>query len=60
MTEKTFNLPDREWAEWASEKTGKPSAEYWGQSLFYLTEVEGIDFDEALKIMEKKWENNDI
>ena len=54
MKKENYNLPDREWSKWASKKTGKPESEWWGQELFYLTEIEGLDFDEAMEIMEKK------
>jgi hypothetical protein len=53
--EEKRNLPNREWAKWATKVTGKPEMEFWLQGVFYLTEVKGFEHDEAEKIMAENW-----
>ncbi len=58
MTKKDYSseLPTKKWAKWAAKVTGKPESEWWLQGMFYLTEVESVDFEEAKKIMSENWD----
>jgi hypothetical protein len=57
MTKKdyTANLLTKEDSKWATKVTGKPEFEFFNQGLFYLTEVEGLDYEDALKIVSENW-----
>lgn len=50
------SIPTKAWAKWASKTTGKPDSEWYGQGMFYLTEVEGLEYEEAEKIMAEIWD----
>lgn len=50
-------LPTKTWAAWATKTTGKPEGEWWLQGLFILVEVEGVNLEDAKKVMEENWDN---
>ncbi|MFA4890893.1 MAG: hypothetical protein WC604_00865 [Candidatus Gracilibacteria bacterium] len=57
LTEEEFRkLPNKKWAEYYTNITGKPEIETWLQGMLYLTEVKGIDAEEAKKIMTENWD----
>lgn len=43
-------LPCRKTHEWAGRVTGKPSGEFFMQTVFWLTEIEGLDHQDATAI----------
>ena len=52
-------LPNKKYAEWVTQKTGKPTEETYLQGLYILTEIENFTPEEAKKIMQEAWEKED-
>ncbi|MDP2691096.1 MAG: hypothetical protein Q8O95_01665 [bacterium] len=50
-------VPTKKWAAWATKVTGNPEVEWWLQGMFYLTEVEDIEHEDAKVIMRENWDN---
>jgi hypothetical protein len=52
----SMQIPNKQWAEYYTNVTGKLERETWLQGMFLLTEVEGFSQEEAQKFMAENWD----